>query len=49
MLAKKKPASELLGVLKNESNKNLSLLKVTLKQVDALKKANEKPDLYLTD
>lgn len=25
------------------------MLKVTLKQVDALKKANEKPDVYLTD
>ena len=50
MLAKKKSASELLGVLKHDGgNNNLSLLKTTLKQVEALKKANEKPDMYLTD
>ena len=46
-LSKKKPASQLLGVIKSD-NGNLSLLKVTMRQVDALKKAGEDPKMYLT-
>ena len=47
-LSKKKPASQLLGVIKSD-NSNLSLLKVTMRQVDALKKAGEDPKMYLTE
>lgn len=38
----------MLGVIKND-NSNLNLLKVTLRQVDALQKAGENPNMYLTD
>ena len=49
-LKKKKPADELLGVLGHDkTNGNLALLKITQKQVEALKKVGEKPDIYLTD
>lgn len=47
-LSQKKPASALLGVIKNDSN-NLALLKVTQRQVDALQKAGENPKMFLTD
>ena len=49
-MSKKKPASELLGlVTRGEKNSNLAMLKVTQAQVAALKKIGEKPDMYLTD
>lgn len=47
-LSKKRPARDLLGVIKSD-NSNLSLLKVTERQIAALQKAGEKPELYLTD
>lgn len=50
-MSQKKPAHELLGVLKGggKEHKNLALLKATLKIKEALEKNGEDPNMFLTD